>query len=299
MSVFRFKTHDGRNLRYYDNQNLGGEALLFFHGFPGSYEQAMLLDSTKKNIRLISFDRPGIGGSDLTPNGTLNTFAQDIAELIEHLKIKSVRLIGVSGGAPYALACALALKNKVTSMALVCPLGPLAEPEVFSQMPAKTQKLFKIALNHPKLTSIIMNGFRHYFIRRPRTVFNKMKSRYSEKDFEVLEHNHLASALIGSYLTAFEQGSKGLMLDLKNYLNDWPFDLTQIDIPTSVWHGTADQVVPSEIGSWLAKKIPGSKLNLIKGHGHYSLPYVFREDILKDLLGENQNGKSKTDSPHV
>ena len=52
-----------------------------------------------------------------------------------------------------------------------------------------------------------------------------------------------------------------------------PFDLSRISVPTSVMHGSADVIVPPELGRQVAREIPDAKFLLIEGAGHVAHDY--------------------------
>lgn len=287
MALFHFKNSQQRTIRYFDNLNKTGIPVLFFHGFPGSYEQGLLINYTKQNIRFISFDRPGLGGSDFHNESSFLSFAKDIEELINHLDLKQVRLLGISGGAPYTLATAYHLQERVEKVSLICPLSPLSFPEVFSLMPLKTQKLFSIYKDRPFLAQLILKTYRKLFLFQPDYFFNRLISKYPEVDRKILSQPHVGSNLLNSFKSGFSQGVHGLSQDLKNYLQPLDYDFKKVTVPVDIWHGTDDNVVPHAVGEWYGKNLSKGCYHLIENEGHFSLPYKMREQILSQLL-ENE-----------
>ena len=112
------KLKDGRTLGYIDLGNKDAKNVLFhFHGFPGSRLEANLLsemDIDMTNIRLISIDRPGMGLSDFKKNRTLLDWPEDVVELADALGIDKFAVEGISGGGPYAAACAYKIPDRLT-----------------------------------------------------------------------------------------------------------------------------------------------------------------------------------------
>ena len=98
---------DGRILGFAEYGKPNGYPVFYFHGFPGSRMEGKFFEDglMHTNLRFICPDRPGIGLSSAQPNRTLHDWANDIQELIRHLKISKYALFGLSGGVPYALAC--------------------------------------------------------------------------------------------------------------------------------------------------------------------------------------------------
>ena len=78
----------------------------------------------ENHIRLITFDRPGYGGSDRWISRRVIDAAADVAEIADFLGIDMFAVMGASGGGPYALACAAGLAGRVLAAAAVQSLAP-------------------------------------------------------------------------------------------------------------------------------------------------------------------------------
>src|SRR5262249_21185360 len=82
-----------------------GETVLFFHGTPGSRLYCPDDSVTAASrVRLLTVDRPGVGGSDVLPRRTFAAWAGDVAELGDALGIGQFGVVGWSAGGPYAAA---------------------------------------------------------------------------------------------------------------------------------------------------------------------------------------------------
>jgi len=120
------KLKDGRQLGYADLGNPDANHVIFhFHGFPGYRLEAMLLAdrAITKNVRLIGIDRPGWGLSDFKKNRTLLDWPDDVAELADALGIDKFAVEGISGGGPYAAACAYKIPERLTSCGIISGLA--------------------------------------------------------------------------------------------------------------------------------------------------------------------------------
>lgn len=74
--------------------------------------------------RFIVPDRPGLGLSDFLAGRTIRGWAEDARELADALELPSFAVLGVSGGGPYAAACAHELPDRVSRVAMVSGLAP-------------------------------------------------------------------------------------------------------------------------------------------------------------------------------
>ena len=127
---------DGRRLAYAEYGDPLGIPVVYCHGFPGSRLEAALFHDTAKQggVRVISADRNGLGDSDYLPNRTMLDWPDDVAAMADALGLDRFHLLGVSGGGPYALACAYRIPERLKGLALVCPLGPLDQPDLLWAM---------------------------------------------------------------------------------------------------------------------------------------------------------------------
>src|SRR5918996_1163589 len=75
-------------------------------------------------IRYVVVDRPAFGDSDPHPGRTVADFARDVEQLADALGLWRFGVVGVSAGAPYALACAWAMPDRVAATAAVSSLPP-------------------------------------------------------------------------------------------------------------------------------------------------------------------------------
>ena len=89
------------------------------HLSPAAVREARL-----HGFRLISYDRPGYGGSTPMPDRLIADCCADVEAILGGLGISRIAVWGFSGGGPYALATAALLPNAVTAVCLFAPLGP-------------------------------------------------------------------------------------------------------------------------------------------------------------------------------
>jgi pimeloyl-ACP methyl ester carboxylesterase len=119
---------DGRALHAYDTGPTGDDELVVFwhHGTPniGAPPVPLLEMSARVGIRWISCDRPGYGGSVRLPGRTAGSVASDAAAVADALGVGWFAVMGYSGGATFALACATLLPDRVVGAVGFSPLAP-------------------------------------------------------------------------------------------------------------------------------------------------------------------------------
>ena len=108
---------DGRVLRVRDAGDPLGSVVMYFHGTPGSRMDLSFGEqvAAEHGVRLVSFDRPGYGGSTPASFG-LASIARDAQAVADQLGVDHFATLGQSGGGPFALAAAVVLGGRVVSL---------------------------------------------------------------------------------------------------------------------------------------------------------------------------------------
>ena len=101
----------------------GGKPILHQPGEPMSRRLygGWIADAEQKGIRLVGIDRPGYGGSTEHPGYNVASAAQDVRAVAEALGYDRLGIWSISGGGPYALACAALLPDLAVAVAAVAP----------------------------------------------------------------------------------------------------------------------------------------------------------------------------------
>lgn len=250
-----------------------GQPVIFSHGWPlnsDSWESQMLFLASE-GYRVIAHDRRGHGRSSQPWGGNeMNTYADDLAQLIEHLDLKDAVLVGFStGGGEVARYIGRHGVSRVAKAALISAVPPLM---------LKTEKnpggLPKDVFDEIRKNSL-ENRSQFYLdlASGPFFGFNRSGAKPSQ-------------GLINSFW------AQGMMSGHKNAYDciqafsetDFTEDLKKMTIPTLVVHGDDDQIVPIDAaGRASAKILPNSILKEYKGAPH-GVADTHKEQLNKDLL---------------
>jgi pimeloyl-ACP methyl ester carboxylesterase len=111
----------------------------------------------------------------------------------------------------------------------------------------------------------------------PRLFLGVATSELPDADRRAMNQPAARDAFLTSYTEAFRRGSQGVAQDLRVLSQPWGFELGTITVPTSIHHGDADTTVPLQHARRYAKAIPGARLHLHPGHGHFSILGAARE----------------------
>jgi pimeloyl-ACP methyl ester carboxylesterase len=281
-----FRLEDGRLLGYAIYGDPEGRPVFYFHGFPGSRLEAQLADpvAARMGIRLIALDRPGFGLSDFKPRRTISEWPDDVVKIADALGIKRFATLGVSGGGPYAAACALRIPERLTAVAIVCGLGPLDTPSGTDRMIRDNHLIFFLGRRLPWLARISLRRTAFQLQRNPGEMLRRLLVALPDPDKVVLARPEVKSTLKDNVVEAFRGGSRGAACELLLFTRPWGFLLEDIATRVNLWHGEQDVSVPSTMGQYQARTIPNCRAIFYPGEGHFSLAINHMEEILSGLL---------------
>lgn len=265
-----FKTADETEIFYKDWGT--GQPIVFSHGWPLSADawDAQMLFLGNKGYRVIAHDRRGHGRSAQTWTGNnMDTYADDLAALIDHLDLKDAILIGHStGGGEVARYIGRHGSKRVAKAILVSAVPPIM---------VKSE-------SNPNGTSIeVLDGLRigvaanraqfFYDFAIPFFGFNREGVTVEEGT----RHSFWTQGMLGSV--------KALYDCIQQFSEtDFHADLAKIDVPTLILQGDDDQIVPlQDSGVLTSKLVKGALLKVYAGYPH-GMPVTHAERINQDLL---------------
>jgi len=235
---------------------------------------------------VIAIDRPGYGGSTACPGRRLLDWADDVAAVADALDIGRFCLVGVSGGGPYAAACAAALGSRIVATALMCPVPPgAAAADLPLKLGRRDLALLYFAGRHPQLARPVLALARRFLLDPELASAARLRSwlakRLPERDLSALDEQTL-TAVLDSFREGLRPGVWGQVDDARIYSAPWGFDLTGIETPVRVWHGTADRVVPPSSAE-AYRALSRGEVHLLADEGHYSLVLNHGQRIVTQL----------------
>jgi non-heme chloroperoxidase len=272
-------TKDGTQIYYNDWGR--GEPVCFSHGWPlsaNAFEDQMFFLASR-GYRCIAHDRRGHGRSGQPWNGNdLDTYADDLAELVQQLDLKNVTHVGHStGGGEVARYIGRHGTKRVAKAVLIGAIPPLmlktpANPvgtaiEVFDQLRAA------VAADRSQFWKDLSMAFYGY---------NRPGAKISEGVRESFWLQGMMAGFPASYfcIKAFSE-------------TDTTEDLKKFDVPTLIMHGDDDQIVPIAAAAMQSSKIvKGAQLKVYKGAPH-GMCTTHKDLINADLLAFMQAKAAK------
>jgi non-heme chloroperoxidase len=262
---------DGTQIYYKDWGT--GNPVVFSHGWPlnsDSWESQMLFLATR-GYRCIAHDRRGHGRSSQPWNGNeMDTYADDLSELIESLNLENIFLVGFSaGGGEIARYIGRHGTKRIAKAALISSVPPL---------------MLKTAANPEGLTIDKFDAIRSGS-RADRSQF--YKDLASGPFFGANRPGaKVSQGMMDTFwLQGMQAGARGTFECIKAFSEtDFSEDLKKFDVPTLIVHGDDDQIVP--IGAAAlhsAKLVKNATLKIYKGAPH-GVAYTHQDKLNADLL---------------
>lgn len=264
------RLNDGRMLGYAEYGDPAGVPVFSFHGLPGSRLQFRIADepARKRGVRVISPDRPGIGLSTFQPGRKLLDWPRDVSELAHALGIERFAVSGVSGGGPYAAACAFALRERVTAAAIISGIGPMRSGKSTEGMMLTNRILFGAQRWFPPLGRLLMWLTSVAIRRGGEQGMERFMRALPEADQRVLSRPEVRAMFAEDGREAFREGARGAALENSILTRAWDFRLHDIVVPVHIWQGGADRNVPAAHARRMAEAIPNATLHFYADEGH-------------------------------
>jgi pimeloyl-ACP methyl ester carboxylesterase len=275
---------DGRTLTLAEWGDPTGFPVFLLHGTPGSrffrhYDESAYVEA---GARVITYDRPGYGGSDRHPGRYVVDCVEDVAAIADSLGIASFAVIGISGGGPHALAVAARLPQRVSRATCAVGIVPYDTPyfDWFEGMDPLNVKEFSWVLQGEEVLVPELEREAAEPIERvaddPAKVIGD-DWNLPEADRAELARTERHEVIRQSVGEAFRNGVWGWVDDDLCFAQPWGFDIAEIRVPTRVIYGSSDVLVPRTHGEWLARNVPGAEVVVEEDHGHLSDPDLVTE----------------------
>jgi pimeloyl-ACP methyl ester carboxylesterase len=274
---------DGRRLAWCERGDPDGSPIFAFHGLPGSRLQAHPDEAIActAGARVIHVDRPGFGFSDPMPARRLGDWPNDIRMLADHLRIGRFAVAGVSGGGPFACACAAQLEDRITRAAIISGVGP-----PLSMLGSKSWVVrtgFRVAASVPWLIMPPMAVAALAGLQAPGFFLDRLNERLPVCDRDILRRPEIRTMLMQDLRAAFRNGARAFLEDLQLEARPWRIPLERIACPVTLWHGSRDTIVPPAATEALAALLRHASVRIFPEKGHFFVFEVWR-DLLTWLL---------------
>lgn len=272
----KVRAPDGRLLVVLTAGPPEADPVFFLHGTPGvlgTYEPH-IEEGVRRGLRHVFYFRPGYGESERQPGRSMADCAADVGAIADALGIEGFYVIGESGGAPHALACAALLPDRVRAVAALSGSAPssaeglaweegmgdgnLQEFGAMRKGPEALREYLEIELRELRA------------IRTKEQLLAALDEHLCDADRAAID-GRFGEYLLAAWRQVGEGEVWGWLDDDLALGKDWGFELERVVAPVTVWHGRDDLIVPCRHATWLADHLPTAELRLLDGEGHISL----------------------------
>jgi len=250
-----------------------GQPVVFSHGWPlcsDSWEAQMLFLASK-GYRCVAHDRRGHGRSSQPWNGNdMDTYADDLSELIESLHLESVVLVGFSaGGGEIARYIGRHGTKRVAKAALISAVPPLMLKTEYNPEGLPIEVFDKIRLG----CMADRSQFYQNLASGPFFGANRPGAKVSKGMIDWF------------WLQGMQAGHKNTLDCIKAFSEtDFTEDLMKFDVPTLIIHGDDDQIVPIGAAAHLSHKLVKNSILKVYPGAPHGLVETHKDQLNEDLL---------------
>ena len=197
-------------------------------------------------VRLISFDRPGYGGSDRLDSRRVADVVPDVVAIADALELEPFAVLGRSGGGPHALACAALLPDRVTRAGVLVRLAPWAAEGLdwFAGMADSNVREYTAAATEPEVLTARLVQAAAEIKANPASHVATLGPEMPEADRRVVADAGIRALLAQNFAEALRDSADGWIDDALAFCSPWGFDLADIKVPVLLWHGEDDVFSP-------------------------------------------------------
>jgi pimeloyl-ACP methyl ester carboxylesterase len=246
--------------------------VVFCHSAPGAgIFDPDPVETRARNVRLLSVDRPGYGGSHPVAAGdwaTVASAADDLAAVLDTLYVDRVGVVGWSAGGRVALALAARRPDLVDRVVVLATPAPDSEVpwiardqrDAFERLRGLPPDVVHAELAE-RLGAIVPDD--------PYSAEALWLLGAASADEPALASDGVRIRLGAMLQAAFFQGSRGLAADIAGYcLQPWGFKPEAVEAKTLLLYGSRDPLAGPRHGRWWHSRLPDARLEVVPGAGH-------------------------------
>ena len=272
MPHFEVGKENSTSITLYYEDHGAGQPVVLIHGYPlssSSWEKQIPV-LLANGYRVIAYDRRGFGKSSQPTTGyNYDTFAEDLRQLITHLKLRDFTLVGFSmGGGEVARYIGKYGSKDVSKAVIIGGIPPY---------------LLKTDDNPEGVDGAVFEGIQKTVAADRYAFFTEFFKNFYNTDVH-LGKRVSEQAIQASWNTAAISSATASLACVPTWHEDFRRDVAQIDVPTLVIHGDADRIVPiSAAGQRTAKLIKGAELVVIKD-GPHNIAWTHADEVNAELV---------------
>jgi pimeloyl-ACP methyl ester carboxylesterase len=285
----RLNLANGRRLGYAEYGDPCGAMVLWFHGTPGGRRQFPLLGrraAEKLGLRVVLVERPGCGLSDPHAYQAIADWVTDITQVAEALGAERFGVVGLSGGGPYALACAAVppLAGRVAAVAVLGGVVPSVGPDATE--PERTGIIDLARRFAPVLSGLrrplaaVVTGLVLPIVPLGHYACRAYAHISPLSDQLVLAEPDIEGMFVDDVILVARGRFQAIVDDARLFGRDWGFRLADVKARVVWWHGDADHIVPLAAAEAAVATLPDAELIVRPEESHLG-GFAAADEILR------------------
>ncbi|MDQ1690972.1 MAG: hypothetical protein QOD87_1080, partial [Pseudonocardiales bacterium] len=220
------------------------------------------------------------------PGRSVVDVVDDVVAVLDYLGTDRCLAAGWSGGGPHALATGARLAEQVAGVLVIAGVAPYdaVDLDFLDGMGQQNIEEFGSALQgEAALRPGLQTEAEQLRDTDAAGVIESLSTLLPDVDRAVVTAE-FGEDLVASFTGAFRSGVDGWVDDDLAFTRPWGFALEEIGVPTFIWQGSEDLMVPFAHGQWLARHLPATTARLQQGEGHLSIAVGALDRMLDDLI---------------
>jgi pimeloyl-ACP methyl ester carboxylesterase len=263
------------------------QTVIWFHGTPGARRQVpegARRIAHERGVRIVGIERPGVGLSTPHQYHRLLEFTEDLGIALENIGVDRFSVVGLSGGAPYALAAAYAFGERVPTVGILGGVVPSGGEEGTGGGLVSVATRFKPLL---PLVSEPLGALLTGLVRSIRPIGSpalELYARFSPPgDRAVLRVPENKEMFLDDIINSGRHSMRAAAYDAILFTRYWGFSVQDVENPITWWAGDEDNIVPLAHAEHIVPLLQHAELRIRPGDGHLSGLGIAR-DVLDTVL---------------
>ena len=272
MSYVNVGKENSANVELYYEDHGNGDPVILIHGYPlnGASWEKQVPALLAAGHRVITYDRRGFGKSSQPTTGyNYDSFAEDLHQLITHLKLRNFALVGFSmGGGEVARYIGKYGSKSVTKAVIIGGIPPY---------------LLRTADNAEGVDASVFDGIQKAVASDRYAFFSEFFKNFYNSD-QLLGKRVSEQAIQASWNVAASASPTASLACVPTWHEDFRQDVARFDVPTLVIHGDSDRIVPlAASGQRTAKLVKGARLAVVKD-GPHCISWTHADEVNAELV---------------
>jgi pimeloyl-ACP methyl ester carboxylesterase len=234
-------------------------------------------------LRVVLVERPGVGASTQHRYDCIANAAADAGAVADALGHEQFATVGLSGGGPYALACAAMLRDRVPAVGVLGGVVPTVGDDGWTEgivaLSSRFQPLLQ-PLRNPLGT--VVRLLLYGIVPAGALAVDAFARFMPPGDQEVFADPEIQAMFIDDLAEALRRGMGAIVHDAALFGKHWGFRLADVDAPVLWWHGDADSFVSLPAARHACDRLPSVTLHVTPAAGHLGA-FALADDILAEV----------------